>query len=84
MYDVWQRDEWERIAGTKFDSSGLCRMGKTVAVIPKERAASETAILKALTGNPGASPAAIALRLRVSVVDVRRVATKYRGQLSRR
>jgi hypothetical protein len=52
--------------------------------VPKERAASETAILKALTGNPGASPAAIALRLRVSVVDVRRVATKYRGQLSRR
>ena len=50
--------------------------------IPNERAASEKAILKALVGHPGASPAAIAQRLGVSAVDVRRVATKHRGVLS--
>ena len=51
--------------------------------IPAERWVAEKAILKALMGSPGASPATIALRLRVSVVDVRRVETKHRGQLSR-
>jgi hypothetical protein len=51
--------------------------------IPKECAASEKAILKALVGNPGASPSAIAQRLGVSAVDVRRVATKHRERLSR-
>jgi hypothetical protein len=28
---------WEQIAGTKFDSSGLCRMGHTVAAIVPTR-----------------------------------------------
>jgi hypothetical protein len=51
--------------------------------LPKECAASEKAILKALTRNPGASPSAIALRLGISAVDVRRVETKHRGRLSR-
>jgi hypothetical protein len=51
--------------------------------VPKERAASDRAIFKALAGSPGASPAAIALRLGVSVVDVRRVETQHRGRLSR-
>jgi hypothetical protein len=51
--------------------------------IPQGRAVSEGSILKALFGNPGASPAAIAHRLGVSVVDVRRVEAKHRGQLSR-
>jgi hypothetical protein len=50
--------------------------------IPQERAVSEKSILKALFGNPGASPAAIAQRLGVSAVDVRRVATKHRGVLT--
>jgi hypothetical protein len=50
---------------------------------PPERAAPETAILKALAGNPGASPSTIAKRLGVSTVDVRRVATKHRKRLSR-
>jgi hypothetical protein len=51
--------------------------------IPIEREVSEKAILKALTGHPGASPAAIAQRLGVSAVDVRRVATKHRQRLSK-
>ncbi len=51
--------------------------------IPQERAVSEKVILKALAENPGASPATIAKRLGVSTVDVRRVATKHRKQLSR-
>ena len=51
--------------------------------IPIEREVSEKAILKALTGHPGASPAAIAQRLGVSAVDVRRIATKHRKRLSR-
>jgi hypothetical protein len=51
--------------------------------VPKERAASDRTMLKALAGTPGASPAAIALRLGVSVVDVRRVEARHRGQLSR-
>lgn len=51
--------------------------------VPKERAASDRTMLNALARTPGASPAAIALRLGVSVVDVRRVETKHRGRLSR-
>jgi hypothetical protein len=51
--------------------------------IPKERAASEEAILKALAGNHGVSPSDIAQRLGVSAVDVRRVATKHRMRLTR-
>jgi hypothetical protein len=52
-------------------------------LIPKERAASEKAILRALVGNPGASPSDIAQRLGVSTVDVRRVETKHRLRLPR-
>jgi hypothetical protein len=52
--------------------------------LPKERAASERTIFNAIAGSPGASPAAIAQRLGVSAVDVRRVATKHRKRLSRR
>jgi hypothetical protein len=51
--------------------------------IPNERAVSEKAILKALVGNHGASPNAIAQRLGVSVIDVRRVEVKHRKRLSR-
>jgi hypothetical protein len=51
--------------------------------IPQECAATEKTILKALVRNPGASPSAIALRLGVSAVDVRRVSTKHRRQISR-
>jgi hypothetical protein len=29
MYGIGQREEWEWIAGAKFDSDGICRMGKT-------------------------------------------------------
>jgi hypothetical protein len=50
--------------------------------IPQERAASDKAILKALTRNPGARPGDIAQRLGVSTVDVRRVSTKHRMLLS--
>jgi hypothetical protein len=56
---------------------------RPVPRVYKERAASEKAILKALAGNPGASPSAIAQRLGISSVDVRRVATKHRERLSR-
>jgi hypothetical protein len=31
MYGQGNRREWERIAGSKFDANGTCRMGKTVA-----------------------------------------------------
>jgi hypothetical protein len=50
---------------------------------PEERGVPEKAVLRALIGSPRASPAAIAQRLGVSIVDVRRVETKHRGQLSR-
>jgi hypothetical protein len=43
----------------------------------------ERTILRALTDSPDASPGQIAKRLGVSAVDVRRVATKHRGGLSR-
>jgi hypothetical protein len=33
MYGLGQRDEYEQIAGANFDSSGMCRIGKTVAAI---------------------------------------------------
>jgi hypothetical protein len=33
MYGLGQCEEWERIAGARFDSNGLCRMEKTVAAI---------------------------------------------------
>lgn len=49
----------------------------------KESGASEDTILKALIGDRRASPAAIAQRLGVSAVDVRRVETKHRKRLSR-
>jgi hypothetical protein len=52
-------------------------------LIPKERAASEKAIFKALVENPGDSPSGIAQRLGVSAVDVRRVETKHRLRLPR-
>jgi hypothetical protein len=32
-YGAGQRDSWEQITGVTFDSNGLCRIGKTVAVI---------------------------------------------------
>ncbi len=54
---------------------------RTAQQIPQKRAASEDAILKALTGHPGALPSDIAKRLGVSAVDVRRVAIKHRKNL---
>lgn len=33
MYGQGSRAEWEQIAGSSFDSTGLCMMGKTVAAI---------------------------------------------------
>ena len=33
MYGEGQRSEWEQMAGAKFDSNGICRIGKTVAAI---------------------------------------------------
>jgi len=56
---------------------------RPVRQVPEERAVPEKAVLRALIGSPGASPASIAQRLGVSTVDVRRVATKHRERLSR-
>jgi hypothetical protein len=33
MYGLGQREEWERIAGQKFDSNGICHIGKTIAAL---------------------------------------------------
>jgi hypothetical protein len=33
MYGEGQRLEWEKIAGTKFDSNGLCRAGRTAVAV---------------------------------------------------
>ena len=33
MYGVGRRDAWERITGARFDSNGLCHVGKTVVAL---------------------------------------------------
>jgi len=35
MYGVRQRKAWEQVAGTNFDSSGICHVGKAVAAIAR-------------------------------------------------
>jgi hypothetical protein len=35
MYGIRQRKAWEQIAGTNFDSIGICHVGKTVAAIAR-------------------------------------------------
>ena len=69
--------------GQVIEISNGCICKRPERRIPKKSAVSEAAILKALTRKPRNSPRAIAQQLGISVVDVRRVETRFRKQLSK-